>query len=123
MTSDETFLINMRKFDDPNDSWTRLMVFGSVHANNVGRSSGLEFCSTLKPVLHQTLFRTELELCSALNQTAIVSTRLIEVVHFDFCGICSPGRARRGGGPGPEIDSAPRSDWRWQTSPKIKIMI
>jgi hypothetical protein len=29
---------NMRRFQDPNDEWTRLVLFGSIRANNVGRS-------------------------------------------------------------------------------------
>jgi hypothetical protein len=30
---------NMRRFEDPNDAWTRLLVYGSIEANNVGRAA------------------------------------------------------------------------------------
>ena len=38
LTSNIEFLTNMRKFEDPSDTWTQLMVFGKVGANNFGRS-------------------------------------------------------------------------------------
>ena len=37
LTSDHEYLLNMRRFQDPNDEWTRLLVFGSIGANNTGR--------------------------------------------------------------------------------------
>lgn len=37
LMSDPDFLTNMRRFEDPNDAWTQLMVFGGVGANNAGR--------------------------------------------------------------------------------------
>ena len=37
LSSDDEYQTNMRKFNDPNDSMTRLMVFGNVGANNAGR--------------------------------------------------------------------------------------
>jgi hypothetical protein len=39
LTSDHDFKANMQRFEDPNDAWTRLMVFGGVGANNAGRSA------------------------------------------------------------------------------------
>ena len=38
LTSDKEYMSNMRRFQDPDDEWTRLMLFGSIGANNVGRS-------------------------------------------------------------------------------------
>jgi hypothetical protein len=38
LTSDKEYMSNMCRFQDPNDEWTRLMLFGSIGANNVGRS-------------------------------------------------------------------------------------
>jgi hypothetical protein len=38
LTSDKEYMANMRRFQDPNDEWTRLMLFGSFGANNVTRS-------------------------------------------------------------------------------------
>ena len=37
LMSDDDFVANMRRFEDPSDAWTRLNVFGSVGANNAGR--------------------------------------------------------------------------------------
>ncbi len=37
--SDHDFFTNMRRFKDPNDTWTRLVVFGGVGANNAGRAA------------------------------------------------------------------------------------
>ncbi len=42
LTSDNEFLINIRKFGDSNDTWTPVMVFGKVGANNVGCSAERE---------------------------------------------------------------------------------
>ena len=39
LTSDDEYMSNMRRFEDPNDAWTRLLVFGSIGANNVGRAA------------------------------------------------------------------------------------
>ncbi len=39
LSSDAEYQTNMDKFNDPNDSTTRLMVFGGVGANNAGRSA------------------------------------------------------------------------------------
>ena len=39
LSSDAEFQTNIRKFNDPNDSMTRLMVFGVVGANNAGRAA------------------------------------------------------------------------------------
>ena len=39
LSSDAEFQTDMRKFNDPNDSMTRLMVFGAVGANNAGRAA------------------------------------------------------------------------------------
>jgi hypothetical protein len=39
LTSDTEYLTNMHRFNDPNDSMTRLTVFGRVSANNTGRSA------------------------------------------------------------------------------------
>ena len=39
LSSDDEYQTNMRKFNDPNDSMTRLMVFGGVGANNAGRAA------------------------------------------------------------------------------------
>jgi hypothetical protein len=39
LSSDAEYLTNMRKYDDPNDSMTRLRVFGGVGANNAGRAA------------------------------------------------------------------------------------
>jgi hypothetical protein len=38
LTSDKEYMSNIRRFQDPNDEWTRLVLFGSIGANNVGRS-------------------------------------------------------------------------------------
>jgi hypothetical protein len=38
LTSDNEYMSNMRRFQDPNDEWTRLVLFGSIGANNAGRS-------------------------------------------------------------------------------------
>ena len=35
LTSDNEYMSNMRRFQDPNDKWTRRMLFGSIGANNV----------------------------------------------------------------------------------------
>jgi hypothetical protein len=35
LTSDKEYMSNMRRFQDPNDEWTLLMLFGSIRANNV----------------------------------------------------------------------------------------
>jgi hypothetical protein len=34
LTSDNEYMSNMRRFQDPNDEWTRLVLFGSIGANN-----------------------------------------------------------------------------------------
>ena len=39
LSSDAEYQTDMRKFNDPNDSMTRLMVFGAVGANNAGRAA------------------------------------------------------------------------------------
>jgi len=39
LSSDAEYQTNMRKFNDPNDSMTRLMVYGRVGANNAGRAA------------------------------------------------------------------------------------
>lgn len=39
LTSDNEYMSNMRRFEDPNDEWTRLVVYGSIGANNVGRTA------------------------------------------------------------------------------------
>ncbi len=39
LTSDDEYMSNMRRFEDPNDAWTRLLVFESIGANNVGRAA------------------------------------------------------------------------------------
>jgi hypothetical protein len=38
LTSDNEYMSNIRRLEDPNDEWTRLMLLGSIGANNVGRS-------------------------------------------------------------------------------------
>ncbi len=38
LTSDREYMSNMHRFQDPNDEWTRLMLFGCFGANNVTRS-------------------------------------------------------------------------------------
>ena len=40
LTSDDGYMSNMRRFEDPDDQWTRLLVSGSIGANNVGRAGG-----------------------------------------------------------------------------------
>ncbi len=42
LSSDAEYQTDMRKFNDPNDSMTRLMVFGAVGANNAGRAADKE---------------------------------------------------------------------------------
>ncbi len=39
LTSDNEYMSDMRRFADPNDEWTRLLVYGSIGANNVGRAA------------------------------------------------------------------------------------
>ena len=39
LTGDDEYMANMRRFEDPDDQWTRLMLFGSIGANNVGRAA------------------------------------------------------------------------------------
>ena len=39
LSSNAEYQTNMSKFNDPNDSMTRLMVFGVVGANNAGRAA------------------------------------------------------------------------------------
>ncbi len=39
LTSDDEYMSNMRRFEDPDDQWTRLKLFGSIGANNVGRAA------------------------------------------------------------------------------------
>ena len=39
LTSDDEYMSNMRRFEDPDDQWTRLLVSGSIGANNVGRAA------------------------------------------------------------------------------------
>jgi len=39
LTGDDEYMSNMRRFEDPDDQWTRLMLFGSIGANNVGRAA------------------------------------------------------------------------------------
>ncbi len=39
LTSDDEYMSNMRRIEDPNDEWTRLLLFGSIGANNKGRSA------------------------------------------------------------------------------------
>ena len=39
LTSDDEYMSNMRRFEDPDDEWTRLLVYGSIRANNVGRAA------------------------------------------------------------------------------------
>ena len=39
LTSDNEYMSNMRRFEDPDDQWTRFMLFGSIGANNVGRAA------------------------------------------------------------------------------------
>ena len=38
LTSDDEYISNMRRFEDPNDECTRFPVFGSIGANNFTRS-------------------------------------------------------------------------------------
>jgi hypothetical protein len=38
LTSDNEYMFNMRSFQDPSVEWTRLMLFGSIGANDVTRS-------------------------------------------------------------------------------------
>jgi hypothetical protein len=38
LTSNKEYMSNMRRFQDPNDEWTRLMLYGNIGANNVTRS-------------------------------------------------------------------------------------
>jgi hypothetical protein len=38
LTSDKEYMSNMRRIQDPNDEWTRIMLFGSIGANNFTRS-------------------------------------------------------------------------------------
>jgi hypothetical protein len=35
LTSDKEYMSNMRRFQDPKDEWTQLMLFGSIGANDV----------------------------------------------------------------------------------------
>ena len=39
LTSDNEYMSNMRRFEDPTHEWTRLLVYGSIGANNVGRTA------------------------------------------------------------------------------------
>ena len=39
LTGNDEYMSNMRRFEDPDDQWTRLMLFGSIGANNVGRAA------------------------------------------------------------------------------------
>jgi hypothetical protein len=39
LTSDIEYMSNMRRFQDANDEWTRLLVYGNIGANNKGRSA------------------------------------------------------------------------------------
>ncbi len=39
LTSNNDFMTNMRRFNDPTDLMTQLMVFGRVGANNAGRNA------------------------------------------------------------------------------------
>ena len=39
LTGDDEYMSNMRRFEDPDDKWTRLMLFGSIGANNAGRAA------------------------------------------------------------------------------------
>jgi hypothetical protein len=39
LTGDDEYMSNMRRFEDPDDQWTRLMLFGSIGANNAGRAA------------------------------------------------------------------------------------
>jgi hypothetical protein len=39
LTSDDEYMSNMRRFQDPDDQWTRFILFGSIGANNVGRAA------------------------------------------------------------------------------------
>ncbi len=39
LTSDNEYMSNMRRFQDPKNEWTRLLGYGSIGANNVGRSA------------------------------------------------------------------------------------
>jgi hypothetical protein len=59
LTSDDVYMSNMRRFEDPDDQWTRLLVFGSIGANNVRRAAEiLQISTTLLPrVLHPTHHR------------------------------------------------------------------
>jgi len=39
LTGDDEYMSNMRRFEDPDDQWTRFMLFGSIGANNAGRAA------------------------------------------------------------------------------------
>ena len=39
LTSDHVHMSNIRRFEDPNDEWTRLKIFGEIGANNAGRAA------------------------------------------------------------------------------------
>jgi hypothetical protein len=39
LTSDDEYMSNMRRFEDPDDAWTQLLLYGSIGANNVGRAA------------------------------------------------------------------------------------
>ena len=39
LTGDDEYMANMRRFEDPDDQWTRFMLFGSIGANNAGRAA------------------------------------------------------------------------------------
>jgi hypothetical protein len=38
LTSGKEYMSNMHRFQDPNDAWTRLLLFGSIGAKNAGQS-------------------------------------------------------------------------------------
>ena len=39
LTGDDEYMSNMHRFADPDDQWTRFILFGSIGANNVGRAA------------------------------------------------------------------------------------
>jgi hypothetical protein len=39
LTGDDEYMSNMRRFEDPDDQWTRFILFGSIGANNAGRAA------------------------------------------------------------------------------------
>ena len=79
LSSDDEYQTNMRKFNDPNDSMTRLMVYGRVGANNAGRAAEKQDRQVGCLIENYTQTGSESPSCYYLNFFPILISKLIAI--------------------------------------------